>query len=96
MPKTKRVLILSDFHCGHEVGLTPPKWNVGQTDDPMVGYRSTLWSRFKDLLRDVGKPDILVLNGDVGGYARWRGMSGCYITETCGNTRTGLLRFPVT
>ena len=65
MPKTKRVLILSDFHCGHEVGLTPPKWNVGQTDDPMVGYRSTLWSRFKDLLRDVGKPDILVLNGDL-------------------------------
>ena len=65
MPKTKRVLVLSDFHAGHEVGLTPPKWNIGQADDPMVEYRSILWSRFKDILRAVGKPDILVLNGDL-------------------------------
>lgn len=63
--KAKRVLVLSDFHCGHEVGLTPPKWNVGVAGDPMIEYRSQLWKNFEDTLKAAGKPDVLVVNGDL-------------------------------
>lgn len=65
MKKSKRVLVISDTHCGHEVGLTPPKWNIGFEGDPMVDYRAQLWDNWQDILRRVGKIDVLVCNGDM-------------------------------
>jgi len=62
----KRLLAIGDFHCGHEVGLTPPQWNpVLGPDDRDHAYRETLYnyfSRFVDLLRPI---DIVVANGDL-------------------------------
>jgi len=63
--KAKRVLVLSDFHAGHEVGLTPPEWNIGMPGDQMVQYRAEMWSRFEEALKMVGIPDVLVVNGDM-------------------------------
>ena len=63
--KSKRVLVLSDFHCGHEVGLTPPKWNFGPEGDAMIEYRGYMWSRFIEQVKSLGPIDILVCNGDL-------------------------------
>jgi len=46
----KRVLVVSDFHCGHEAGL----W-----------MGSPLWNKFVELIRGLGKIDICVANGDL-------------------------------
>ena len=63
--KAKRLLIVSDFHCGHEVGLTPPKWNPGFAGDHMAAYRAEMWGRFVGAVRELGTIDVLVANGDL-------------------------------
>lgn len=70
LPKQKRVVVCSDYHCGHVVGLTPPDWQ-----DKIIGGSRTQWNKFaktqvaiwkwyaKEI--DALKPiDILVVNGD--------------------------------
>ncbi|MFV0422206.1 hypothetical protein [Oleidesulfovibrio sp.] len=37
----KRIVILSDLHCGHLAGLTPPGWQLpprGEADDPRIQW----------------------------------------------------------
>jgi len=63
--KTKRVLVLSDFHCGHEVGLTPTKWNPKVAGDNMYDYRKQMWDKFSKAVYDLRPIDILVTNGDL-------------------------------
>ena len=47
MSRAKRILILSDLHCGHLAGLTPPEWWI--TDDPDAGLRYALWQAQREL-----------------------------------------------
>ena len=63
--KSKRVLIVSDFHCGHEVGLTPPEWNPSYAADHMSKYRSYMWEKFNEEVEALKPIDILVANGDL-------------------------------
>lgn len=53
----KRLLAISDTHCGHRAGLTPPKWQhtIKQQD---------LWEIFCAWVNQLRPIDILVLNGD--------------------------------
>ena len=62
----KRLLIVSDFHCGHEVGLTPPDWNVmvGH-NDPMHEYREILYNSFSRMVNLYRPFDVCVANGDL-------------------------------
>lgn len=67
----KRLLVLSDPHCGHLVGLTPPAWQV---DPPKAedrtkrekysGVQREAWSWFKRTVRKNGPYDAVVVNGD--------------------------------
>jgi hypothetical protein len=63
----KRVLVLSDMHCGHFVGLTHPSDNP-KYDDPYLKeasvYREFLWDWFIGKVRALKKIDVLVHNGD--------------------------------
>jgi len=60
----KRVVAISDFHCGHRVGLTPPdyadrstaKWNRAQRD---------LWTQYARMVKQYSPVDILLVLGDV-------------------------------
>ena len=65
--KKKRILILSDLHAGHVVGMTPPSFNP-QYDDPLLkaesDYRSTLYEWTRKEIGELGKIDITVHNGD--------------------------------
>jgi len=65
VPKTKRVLVLSDSHCGHEVGLTPPNWNPDKATSKMSEYREYLWWQFSEAVKKLKPIDILVANGDL-------------------------------
>ena len=67
--KSKRGIIVSDIHCGHEVGLTPPKWNPQYPEFPelqkMSDYRSYLWDRFAWGVKEYGPYDVCIANGDL-------------------------------
>lgn len=55
----KRILVLSDFHCGHVVGLTPPDHQSNRGQARQV--QEECWKHF---VKSRGKYDAIVLNGD--------------------------------
>jgi hypothetical protein len=61
----KRVLIMSDLHCGHRVGLTPPDWQY------RPGVRSkwrkiqqACWNWYANEIEEAGPFDVVIVNGD--------------------------------
>jgi hypothetical protein len=67
----KRVVIISDKHCGHRAGLTPPSfWSkVSGGSHQMISEKFykvqvALWNAFKGMIKRRGKIDILIVNGD--------------------------------
>ncbi len=62
--KTKRLVILSDLHCGHEAGLTPPKYRSSGRAET-VERQEEAWEWYANEVKNVGKNiDALLLNGD--------------------------------
>jgi len=58
----KRVLVISDQHCGHDLGLTHPSDDF---DDGTTHYlvRRTIWEWYKPLVKRL-KPHVVIVNGD--------------------------------
>lgn len=56
------VLPVGDLHCGHKIGLTPPRW---QNKPSWQKDQDRLWRIFNDGLDKVGSVDTLILNGDL-------------------------------
>ena len=58
----KRVLVISDFHSGHNLGLTHPSDDF---DDGTTHYlvRRTIWEWYAPLVKRL-KPNIVIVNGD--------------------------------
>ena len=58
----KRVLVISDLHTGHDLGLTHPSDDF---DDGTTHYlvRRTIWEWYKPLVKRL-KPHIVIVNGD--------------------------------
>lgn len=54
---TKRVLFLSDMHCGHRWGLTPPRWQT-------TTIQERFWDWFVKTVRAASPVDVLIVNGD--------------------------------
>ena len=65
--KPKRVVVISDLHCGHIVGLTPPGWD---NDRPKAHLkksylmRRAIWDFYKQTIKELQPIDILLVNGD--------------------------------
>lgn len=59
----KRVVVVSDFHCGHEVGLTPPGSN--RFADHSSEYRTYMWDRYVETIEELKPIDVLIANGDL-------------------------------
>ena len=57
----KRVLIVSDSHCGGAYGLTPPDWQYKSSS--FYGQQVELWGWFKRTV-EMLKPDICIFAGD--------------------------------
>jgi len=59
----KRMVVVSDFHSGHEYGLTPPKHQ--RSDSTKTGrFERALWKFYTTAIRPLKPIDILVVNGD--------------------------------
>lgn len=57
--KSKKVLVLSDLHCGNILGLTPPSYY-----NEFSGIQEIGWKFFVDGMKKLGKVDLCVVNGD--------------------------------
>jgi len=74
--KARRVLFLSDEHCGHVAGLTHPDYNITYTDESDDGaqkrtrrikqtkQRRVLWDWFAERVNMFRPFDVVVNNGD--------------------------------
>jgi hypothetical protein len=64
----KRVVILSDMHCGHKVGLTPPQWwypeNCNDDDAKISAIQRLLWEFYVQEIKALQPVDVLIVNGD--------------------------------
>lgn len=60
----KKLLILSDLHCGSELGLTPPSFFASARTKLGKAHRE-MWAFFRDQVRASGPHDIIVVNGDL-------------------------------
>ena len=59
----KKVVAISDPHCGHLVGLTPPKWQKSiKTKWGLIQYQ--LWNAYIEMLERQKPVDILFVVGD--------------------------------
>jgi hypothetical protein len=62
----KRVVVISDAHCGHRAGLTPPKgWVNEERDTKVAHHQHILWDWYVNELEKVKPIDMLVCNGDM-------------------------------
>lgn len=68
-PKTKRMVVVADFHSGHEFGLTPPDWwQRDDTNNQHVTkcgkFQRELWGFYTEAINSLKPIDFLVVNGD--------------------------------
>lgn len=65
----KTVLVISDLHCGHRIGLTPPDYMYpDKTKNKIASYfgklQREIWEWFTSEVKSLGKIDVLIVNGD--------------------------------
>ncbi len=67
----KRVVVISDLHCGHRVGLTPPEFQSKvsggsrqRISQKFYKVQVALWDAYVEMIKNLGKIDILIVNGD--------------------------------
>ena len=67
----KRILVLSDQHCGHLIGLTPPAWHVKRPSrsttkrSKWAKIQEELWAEYERLLALHAPYDVCLSLGDV-------------------------------
>jgi hypothetical protein len=62
----KRVVVISDLHCGSDVGLTYPDWQ-------QTALQEELWEVYAGMIDALRPIDVLIVNGDMidGKASRW-------------------------
>lgn len=79
--KDKRMVVISDLHCGHLVGLTPPQFQGKFIDhdiakhNKLVRVQKSMWDFFSSEIIKLQKEkdiDLLVCNGDAIDGEGWR------------------------
>lgn len=75
----RRILLISDLHCGHVVGLTPPGWQmqpvVGASAtkrDKFINVQQECWEWYMSSLKKYGPFDVVIVNGDLIDGSGWR------------------------
>jgi len=66
--KAKRILIVSDLHCGHRVGLTPPGWQYAEGSewrDKWRAIQAEAWNWWKTTIRRLGPFYAVFAIGDL-------------------------------
>jgi hypothetical protein len=63
----KNILVISDLHCGHKFGLTPPGWlpnDPAERNLEWIKANRALWSWYESNTRRNGPYDVIMVNGD--------------------------------
>jgi len=66
----KRVIVMGDTHCGHNIGLTPPAWQYGWKSDgstkrnKWAKTQKELWRAYDKILKSLEPYDVLLFMGD--------------------------------
>jgi hypothetical protein len=64
----KRVVIISDLHSGHRVGLCPPLWQNKSVNPKWNNIQVELWNQYKRMVQTYSPIDnpihLLIVNGD--------------------------------
>lgn len=60
----KKILFLSDLHCGAKSGLTPPEYFVNNYDRKWREIQEESWEFFSETINNIGYVDAVVVNGD--------------------------------
>ena len=66
--KSKRLVAIGDFHCGHFSGLTPPGWDGPRQEKNFpnrYNARRIVWDFYTETIKSLGKIDVLLINGDI-------------------------------
>lgn len=58
----KRLLVMSDLHCGHRAGLTPPEWR--DESGKWGELQKSIYDWYIQTLSEMKPIDVLVVNGD--------------------------------
>jgi hypothetical protein len=67
MKISRRIVIISDLHCGHAVGLTHPDFDGDRRDSlyhKLYLARREYWKFYLDTIKSLRPIDILIVNGD--------------------------------
>jgi hypothetical protein len=65
--KYKRVVAVSDLHCGHRAGLTPPKWQLNPEnahDAKWAAIATEQWKWYCKKMKELQPIDVLLVLGD--------------------------------
>jgi len=86
--KSRRVLVVSDLHSGHLIGLTPPSRHdtpsgyASQAHKDLAETRKNLYNLYAKMIKDLGKIDVLICNGDaIDGAGKRSGGTECITTD---------------
>lgn len=66
----KRILFISDLHCGHRIGITHPRHQPRVADDASRSWkklaeeRDRMWKWFASIIKELSPVHTLVVNGD--------------------------------
>lgn len=68
-PKTKRVVIIADKHCGHRAGLTPPNWQFRKPSTEHIWQKFTsvqeeTWGLYAAAIKTLQPVHLLIVNAD--------------------------------
>lgn len=68
------IATIGDFHCGHKAGLTPPGYRLDYERANESLYQKKrkefynleiqMWKEYKKIIKEIGKVDHLIVNGD--------------------------------
>ena len=80
----KRIVVISDLHCGHCVGLTPNDWRSPprRFGRKVTDMQQTLWDNFVVEINKIKPIDVLIVNGDcIDGVGKRSGGSELITTD---------------
>jgi len=65
--KSKRGLVISDLHCGHDVGLTYPSFDADRGSEKRRYHYDTrryIWDWYEKTVTSLPRLDFMIINGD--------------------------------
>ena len=88
----KKILVVSDMHCGSLNGLTPPSWMISSKRNKRISkLQEEMWGCYTDWVKEIGSVDLLVCNGDlIDGKARKNGGVELLTTDMISQTDIAL------